>query len=351
MRVTFDGTIFGLQRVGGISTYAIELARRLAVAEDIALTLWLPKSLRLDRASELTALPTTHRREALSSKIARYLPLGAKGADIVHSVYYRTPRDRHAKTVVTVYDFIYERYRSGLPALVHSYQKRRACRVADAIITISTNTAHDLCAAYPDVDPARVFTIPLAASTQTFYPPPTAGRRAELADTVLFVGQRKGYKRFDLAVAAVGEARGLRLAIVGSPPNAEEIGMLDRWLRGRWTALGRVTDAELRNIYAGAFAVICPSDYEGFGLPILEAQACGCPTVVANRSSFPEVGGTAALYALDQAPGDYAAALGRLTENDVRAQIVAAGIANAATFSWDRTCAMTIDCYRRVMAE
>ena len=340
--VTFDGTIFGLQRVGGVSTYAWEMVRRLAAAPDIGLTLTLPRRMIASRTPAILALDVAQRRSGVSTRFSRYLPATRANGDVYHSPYYRAPLAGRARRIVTVHDFVYERYRTGLARQVHALQKRRAVERADAVLCVSTNTADDLRQAYPSVDPAKVFVTPLAVDQLTFFP--AGDRRTDLGDGIVFVGQRRGYKRFDLAVAAVA-ATGLRLVVVGDAVDDTERAHLDRTLPGRWQALGRIDDAALRRVYSGAFALIAPSDYEGFGLPLLEAQACGCPVVVANRSSFPEVGGSAAHYVAEQRAEAYAAALAALGDSATRAATVAAGIANATAFDWDRTYAATIAAY------
>ncbi|QMW23914.1 glycosyltransferase family 4 protein [Sandaracinobacteroides saxicola] len=336
MNVGFDGIIFGLQRLGGISTYAWELLRRAADDDGVALTLGLPAALSSNRAAALAALAVTQARESLPVGLSRYLPHRLR-QPVSHSTYYRSPLGG-GKSVITAYDFVYERYRSGLARTVHSTQKRRACQAADIILCISENTRQDLLAACPAISPDRARVTPLAADTTAFYLP--EGRRNDLQDHVVFVGQRAGYKRFDLAIAAVARS-GLCLAIVGPDLTPDEQAILAAALPHRHRHLGRVTDPELRDIYAGAFAFLYPSDYEGFGLPILEAQACGCPAVVANRSSFPEVGGTAALYAAEQSAEAYATQLLSLADSATRAAVISAGLANAARFNWDRTYALT----------
>lgn len=339
--VGFDGIIFGLQRVGGISTYSLELLTRLARSE-WSVTLGLPRTLINDRAGALH-LKMSH--DLLPTHAARYLPTMTAG-ELVHTSYYRLPRSATVRHVVTVYDFVYERYRKGFARMVHSAQKRAACRRADAVLCISVNTARDLIATYPEIDPAKVAVTLLGVDHANFFPPEMP--RTDLQNTVVFVGQRGGYKRFDLAVAAVA-LTDLRLAIVGASLGDAEIDLLDTSLPGRWSLLARVSDPELREIYAGCYAFLYPSDYEGFGLPILEAQACGAPAVVANLSSFPEVGGSAARYAAAQTPQAYAEQLLALGGGATRSEVTAAGLANAQLFSWDRTYALTTEAYRRVL--
>ena len=128
-----------------------------------------------------------------------------------------------------------------------------------------------------------------------------------------------------------------KLGIVGSPLGSEETAKLDSTVRRRWIYLGTVSSSRLREIYSSVYALIFPSDCEGFGLTVLEAMSCGCPVVVANRASLPEVGGTAALYAREQRSDCYSAALVQLEDISLRRQIIAAGTSRAAKFSWAET--------------
>jgi mannosyltransferase len=348
MRVAFDGIIFGLQRVGGISTYSWEILQRLANATP-ALELVLPRSVISARESDLAALPAHIRRQRLATNVARYLPFRSSAkTDIIHSSYYRIPLGGRARRVVTAYDFVYERYRHGLPRTVHSIQKGIALKQADLVICISDSTRQDLLSYYPDVDASKIATVHLAADPSVFYPQTAPG--SDLNDCILFVGQRGGYKRFDLAVEAIAPTR-YQLAVVGGGALTEnERSALDHWLPGRWVQFGGVENAELRKIYSNALAFIYPSDYEGFGLPILEAQLCGCPAIVADRSSFREVGGEAALFANKQAPNHYSELIEAIGDNAFRDSVIAAGFTNAGKFSWDRTFEATFDCYRRLVA-
>jgi glycosyltransferase involved in cell wall biosynthesis len=108
-------------------------------------------------------------------------------------------------------------------------------------------------------------------------------------------------------------------------------------LGNRWQEFGPVSTSDLRRLYSSVFAFIFPSDYEGFGLPILEAMACGCPVVAAALSSLPEVGGTAAHYADSQTGESYASALRTLNSGAVREEAVRRGIKRVAQFDWFQT--------------
>jgi mannosyltransferase len=285
-------------------------------------------------------------QEQLTNRLARYLsaPLNA-GTSVFHTSYYRLPRRPVSRFVVTAYDFTYERYGTGLSRMVHSAQKLRSLRRADVVICISESTRRDLLEFCDDIDADRVHVVPLGVDTTTYFPDPIVPDSG-LDRVVLFVGQRTDYKRFDLAINAVRACGDLKLGIVGPELNYEERAVLQRSLRGRWHAFGPVSAAELRKLYSSAYAFIFPSDYEGFGLPVLEAMACGCPTLAANSSSLPEVGGSAALYAAEQHGEAYAKILQGLGGASCRSSLVQAGFERVQSYSWSRTIEQTMSIYR-----
>jgi mannosyltransferase len=246
--------------------------------------------------------------------------------------------------VVTVYDFMYERYRSGPARLIHSRQKRRSLERADIISCISSFTRDEVLEFCPSVDPARLQVVPLGVDTDQFYPDPQR-IDSQLASAVLFVGMRRGYKQFNLAVQALRMLPQLELGVVGDKVDVVERTMLDRYLPNRWREFGAVPTQRLRQLYSSVYALILPSDCEGFGLPVLEAMACGCPVVAANRASLPEVGGSAGIYAWEQRPEAYSEALATLESNAQRSQSAEAGLARVRCFSWSKTIRLTKELY------
>jgi mannosyltransferase len=347
MRVCLDSIIFALQRAGGISTYWAEFCRYLSQEPGMEVRFRMPRPCISIAAARALPAGTRVTTDRIPAALAQYLPFRAERGWIHHSSYYRRPLSPRAIGVVTVYDFTYERFGAGRERAMHSWLKAGAVRRANGVICISEHTRRDLLAHYPDVDPSRVVVIPLGVASERFFPVPPREINRGLADAVLFVGQRAGYKRFALAVEAVSRVPGLRLAIVGSDLAADEIALLDRHLERRWAMLGRTaSDEGLRRAYSSCFALIYPSSYEGFGLPVLEAMACGCPVVTNRLSSIPEAGGEAALYSADQTPEAYAEQLSGLTDPALRASCVHAGLARSEAFPWRRTFSSTIAFYR-----
>ncbi|WP_090043498.1 glycosyltransferase family 1 protein [Limnohabitans sp. 2KL-27] len=335
--ITLDCIIFGLQRFGGISNYWAKLVEHVSVDPALAGSLVLPKHLtyRDFDTAWLQRMPVLG--EKLDARIGRYLPARTAGdGGVLHTSYYRLPRHRVGKYVVSVYDFTYERYRTGLARFVHTKQKLASIRRADAVLCISESTRQDVIEFCPGVDTSKLHVIHLGVDVETFYQESTSSPNTN-EQTVLFVGQRGGYKRFDLAVEAVRQSPRLSLGIVGPTLTDDERTLLVMRLGNRWQEFGPVSTTDLRRLYSSAFAFIFPSDYEGFGLPILEAMACGCPVVSAALSSLPEVGGTAALYADSQTGESYATALSTFISGAVREDAVRRGIERVAQFDWFQT--------------
>lgn len=341
--IVLDGNILGLQVHGGVSGYMARLyveftrLRRRAV-------LIQPRDLtyRGFGAADVAAAPSAH-RERLIARGAQYLPARTGRRDVVfHSAYYRRPARRVARHVVTVHDFTYERFRSGPALWIHHRIKAAAVHAADAVICISEATRRDTLEFFPTVDPSRLHVIPHGVDLRIFGPDP-AGAPEGLDRTVLYVGQRVTYKRFDLAMNALALLPDLRFGFVGPPPTMDEVAALNRILPDRWTWFGQVDDTMLRALYASAYAFIFPSDYEGFGLPVLEAMACGCPVLTSADRALREVGGAATLIADEQQPEAYATALRRLGTTGVRTALMARGLEIATRSTWQ-------ECARRTLA-
>jgi glycosyltransferase involved in cell wall biosynthesis len=234
-----------------------------------------------------------------------------------------------------------------------------AVRRAAGVLTGSESTRSDLIELF-GADPDRVAVTPYAADPMFTPMPRTAAQdwvRSRLgvpAPYVLAVGvlqPRKNLPRLLRAYAALGSEFPHRLVIVGKQ------GWDDTELRTAASGLGEarapvftgyVEDADLRPLYAGADVFAYPSLYEGFGLPPLEAMACGTPVITGNTSSLPEVVGDAAITVNPYDESEIAMALRRMLGDDaLRSRLACLGLAQAASFSWARTAAETVRAYER----
>jgi mannosyltransferase len=341
-RVVLDGIIFSLQRRGGVSTYFRELGSRVMNQRNEA-ELWV-------YADGAPAGPrvVSKRPRVFERFRAPAVPAGS----ILHSSYYRTSGSAQAN-VVTVYDFIYEhlahaslgRERFTHPAghFIHTWQKGRAIQRADAVICISEATRRDLLEFHPRTQESKVHVVHLAAGGG-FRPLPPAA--AAVDPYVLFVGSRKSNKNFSSVAKGVGAARSTRLTCVGGGDfDAGELALLSRELPGRFAHAGYVDAERLNELYNGAVALVYPSSFEGFGIPILEAMAAGCPVITTRGGAMQETAGDAAVLIDAPDPDVIAHAIDQLREADARQSLVSRGLKRAAEFSWDTTAAKTLAIY------
>jgi mannosyltransferase len=342
--IVLDSIIFGLQRFGGISNYWSKLVEYVSNDSELAGTLLLPKKISFSEFDHNWIYRMPALFETIDTRIGRYLSANSAKGGIFHTSYYRLPRQTADKYVVSVYDFTYERFRTGLARFIHSKQKLESIKRADVVLCISEATRQDVIEFCPQIDVHKLHVIHLGVDTSVFYQEPPEFEDINF-QTVLFVGQRGGYKRFDLAVEAIYQLPNLTLGIVGPTLAKKEREYLQSRLGRRWQEFGPISTADLRRLYSSCFAFIFSSDYEGFGLPILEAMACGCPVVASALSSLPEVGGTAAFYAENQTGEAYANALEVLNSNNLRNIAVQNGIVRAAKFDWLHTLQMTKHVY------
>jgi glycosyltransferase involved in cell wall biosynthesis len=244
--------------------------------------------------------------------------------------------------VTTVYDMIAED--RGMLSDVwadHVARKRDAILAASRIIAISHATRADLIRFYPQVED-RVRVVPLAADH--LLGPDEMGRQSERSGRgeryAVFVGQRADYKNFRVVLEAMLEPawpRGLRLHVVGAPLTELEKMWIDRHcLSDRVRYVGRLTDAQLREQYKSAECLIFPSLIEGFGIPVLEAQLCGCPAVLSDIPVFREIAGATAVFFDPRLSERLAEAVAAIGEPEIRRQLVGTGLANVRRFSWSQ---------------
>lgn len=333
----FDGIVYSLQQMGGISVMFTEIISRL------------PRSayeLVGFRESPPQTLRGANYRYERPRRFERYRASRSAGpAELFHSTYYRIPSVRGPRVVTTVYDFIYERYAPAVRRAVHNTQKRRAIRASDRVICISENTRRDLNRFIGTEFDDRVVVIPLGVSTD-FAPLDDVSVRSQ----VLFVGGRAGYKNFRAVVEALGPLQDLKLVCVGGGPfTPEETELLQRNLPGRYHGAGSLTNAQLNLEYNRSICLAYPSLYEGFGIPVLEAMRAGCPVIATNSSSIPEVAGDAA-YLLERSDVDEVrSAVEALMVSETRRDLISRGATRSASYSWDETCRRTVMVYEELL--
>ena len=347
------GLVGGLRQIDGRNEYALYTTdpallppamvggrfrpRRIAPGANIPRLLW--------------GMPRAARRDRL---------------DLLH-VTYTLPPALPCRTVVTVHDISYlilpETF-SPRDRLLLSLAVPLSMRRADRVLTVSEHARGDILKRYR-LDPAKVVAIPNGLEAR-FRPERDAARIAairqhyRLPDAYLLaVGNlqpRKNLRRLIEAFAALRRDGRItaKLVLVGKTlwRESEIFAAIQGYgLETEVIATGYVPEDDLPAIYSAAAAFVYPSLYEGFGLPPLEAMACGTPVVTSNTSSLPEVVGDAALTVEPTATGDLARAIGRVLSDDtLRQDLITRGIARARLFSWERAATHTREVYETILA-
>ena len=377
MRILFDHQVFSWQTYGGVSRYIVEQMRGL---ENLRQTVLLPENFYSENVflrkfpdfqrPSITPFPFRGKKmvQNLLGRKASLKALSRKNPDVFHPTYFdpyflKTIARSGIPFVLTVHDMIHEIYGHGsrsffsLDAHVVEH-KRLLAQKATAIIAVSENTRTDLMHFCPEVNPDKIYVIhhgnsltrmdslTLSEHTNTSQPRPPY---------LLFVGQRKAYKNFAWMVEHLADLlrseQDLKLVCVGGSrfDQAETAQLTQLGIIDKVQYLKVDSDAALARIYTQAACFIFPSQYEGFGIPVLEAFACGCPAVLNRSSSLPEVGGEAALYFDESDPGSLALAVRRiLQDTDFRKNKVQQGLERARLFTWEQSAAKHLRVYQSV---
>lgn len=324
--IVIDADVLGRRRTGD-ETYVTNLLRRLPdVAPDLRFAAVTRRPDLVPAGVEVVVLTTPLQEVRMTWTLPRLLRrLDPELAHFQHAL----PVGFRGRSVVTLHDLSFEAGPTSMgpiDRLVFRATVPRAARRADRVIAVSERTKQDAIRLY-GIPAAKVAVIPHGVD-----PAFTPGDLPPAGDYVLFVGAIHGRKD-PLAAAEAADESGLRLVVAG--PAKDE--RLARALRERGADLrGYVDTDSLVELYRGAAALVLPSRHEGFGLPVIEAMACGTPVVISDDPALREVAGGAA-----------AASVRDAIEN--RERLAAAGIARARLFSWDETARRTADVYREVL--
>jgi len=298
------------------------------------------------------------------SQLAAATAARRAGADLLHGVHYELPLQASMPQVVTVHDLTmitHPEWHEAAKVRWFRWAMRRAVARAQRVLCVSATTARDLTERL-GVDPARVDVTPLGTDLRRASDGEVAALRARFG-----LGEREPYllglgtlePRKDLptlvrAFALLARDLPHRLVLAGLAGwGAGELravvaqsGVADRVLFP-----GYVPEPDKAALFSGADAFVYPSRYEGFGLPVLEAMACGVPTITTTGGSLPEVAGDGALLVDPGDPDVLAVAVAKLLgDPDEAAALARRGLARAAAQTWDRCAALTAAAYRRAAA-
>lgn len=358
MKLILDNIIFTWQKSGGVSVfwkYLLEMVLTQFEKDLITCYEYPHATENIVRASIHIPQHLLRQKSGIAFPIRRYCNLSLsdqKGPFIFHSSYYRISTHPKAINVVTVHDFTYEKFASGLKRLIHTRQKRKALHRAQAIVCVSDNTKKDLLKYFPEIPSEKISVIHNGVDKSfrplSEYEKKEAQKRLALQQPfLLFVGSRAPYKQFAFALRVAAQID-MPLLIVGAPLTPAERKDVEQY-KVDHIVRSYVSNQELIYYYSLATVLLYPSSYEGFGIPVIEAQRCQCPVIAYKASSIPEVLGEYP-FCLEQLDIQIATAFIQKLRTDPSylRKVQQAGVDNAQRFSWEKMQQQYAALYRKL---
>lgn len=371
--VVVDGIIYQEQSHGGISRLYEEILPRICEMDStLCVTLMTDGKLKrpLPKHPHIThlALPPVSfymrprriwgpvippvRRFVQQLKVGR----GHKSS-IWHSTYYTMPGEWRGKQIVTVHDMIHERFKELYPEPLNDWfrrEKQRCLQRADMVICVSESTRHDVQRFY-GIDSARICVIYHGCSS--------VFRRLTRDDVdtrwterpyLLYVGDRGPHKNFDSVVRAYSVwplRKHVSLVVVGRPWSPREKALLvELAIRENVLLLTHVDDSTLCQLYNCAAAFVYPSFYEGFGIPLLEAMACGCPIIASRIPSTVEVAEDCPIYFELTGVNSMLSAFDLALSEGRESERVYAGLERVKNYSWEKSARQILETYYALLS-
>lgn len=366
MKILYDHQIFSTQKYGGISRYFYELIREFATMEDIETYLPLIVSNNHYISDKkyvkyLDLFPNKQFRGKQRlfnylNKSYTILKLKQQKFDIFHPTYYDPYFLKYLGNkpfVLTVYDMIHEKFSE----MFHrrdkiSQYKRLLVEKATKIITISQSTKKDLIELFGMYE-SKIEVVYLGNS---MFPKSNINLGFEIPKKyLLFVGSRGGYKNFDRFICSVAELlkqdKELFVVCVGGGKfSSSEMQFFTKLGISKQVLQYNLDDDSLAYLYKNALAFIFPSLYEGFGIPVLESFACGCPLICSNVSSLPEIAENSAFYFDPYNEESIKKAIIKVLEDSsLREGLINKGYEQLKKFSWRKTAEKTKKIYESLI--
>jgi glycosyltransferase involved in cell wall biosynthesis len=368
MRIIYDGQAFSFQEYGGISRYFFQLLKEFQYKENISAELIIGYSnnhylesleeLRINRFSPNFRFKG--RNEIIKRLNQSYFK---KQIDIISSAFIFHPTyynpyfldisDADIPFVLTVHDMTHERFPGSFNKFDFTAKhKKMVALKAGRIITISEFTKRNII----EILGIPAEKIDVIYHGNSLYPDNNSIKKTVLPENyILFVGQRNTYKNFEFFIKALSllikHDRSLYIVCAGGRKfSRKEFKLFDKLGIQNNIFQMRVTDDLLAQLYSNAKVFVFPSLYEGFGIPVLEAFNCGCPALLSNRSSLPEIGGDAAIYFDPEDEQSLIYSLRKILENnDLRNELIKKGSERANLFSWQITAKKTLETYKKLL--
>jgi len=367
VKVFFDGEVFTYQSHGGISRVFFELIRELSSYRKVEMLFyhgwhidnypfkkkWFKKYYGL-RQHSLHGYMFKKLFDRLGMELA--YNANASSKLIYHPTVYRLPKRLKGPVVIHVHDLIHELF-GGNRKTVES--RKKAIDRADLIFCVSESTRKDLCELY-QVNPQKT-AVAYNGVSDTFLNYDFISKRQQQKERkdkrpyILYVGARSWYKNFDFLLEVFISKKlftYLDLVLVGGGPlTIQQQEIIDKHSTQRpWLRKLICTDYELAELYSNATALVCTSLYEGFGIPLVEAMACGCPVIAPNISSIPEVVPDKRFLYI---PGDAEDLNKRiemlLNDSSLSSYFIEKGRSQALKFNWEATAKTIYEGYSQLI--
>jgi glycosyltransferase involved in cell wall biosynthesis len=352
MKVAFDHQIFTIQKFGGISRYFISLVNSLKNKTNAKILVGLYQNEYYQKKYNSVKFKNPSKTVTLNrylNKASNIIDSKFFAPNILHETYYYNSIPFKGKRITTVYDMIHEKFPNYfLNDSFTSKAKLNSIKRADHVLAISKSTKNDLMEIY-NIDEKKITVTYLGVEPFFNYEKTDS---IIIDDYFLFVGNRGGYKNFNKVLEAFKQSEKLKeiplICFGGGILTKGELEIILKFKLKVKHVEG--DDNVLKSLYNNAIALIYPSLYEGFGLPVLEAMACGCPVISSNTSSLPEVGGDASIYFDPTNAEELKFKIEDiLTSTAVREKYKILGLERVRKFTWQQTALDTYEAYKNLV--
>jgi mannosyltransferase len=363
MKIILDNIIFSHVKQGGVSNYWFEMSKFMINKKTDDISFYDEKNAMLNFHRKQLIIPKdklTVNDSSINSSIKTRLSkvkITTEDYFIYHSSYYRPlVGSKNYDEVTTIHDFTHNYYASLLKKIIHNKLKYNCIKRSKGIICISESTYADLKKFCPQNKNQKVAIIHNGVSDDYHLIDKAnnllASQYIQAHDLnrpyILFVGGRINYKNFNFVAQLLKEQKEFCLVIVGERLNSSEIKLFDKESINRVRVISNVENSQLNMLYNYAHALIYPSSYEGFGIPIIEAMKAGCPVLALRNSSIIEVSGNAGILENNLNLSGFIKGLKDLNSSNFRTEMINRGLEQSIKFSWEKCCNETYDFYNEI---
>lgn len=355
MKVSFEASIYSGQTRGGISRIFNEVIPRLCeypqldtsliLFQDSLQSLPYHERLKIINFSKINRILRPRSFWKNYYEIAAHIFLKHTTKSILHTTNYRTFNHWNGRIITHVYDMIFEKlpeYYQGKDSDYYRQLKKTAILKADKLICISRSTSNDLEEVFPSTK-GKTVVVPIACGDvfKQIKSDDIPWKHKTSVPFFLYVGERKGYKNFAEVIRAYSSwkfSNEFMIYVVGPDFSQEELDQLSSLdLINRVQLIKNVDDIALCYLYNQASALLHPSKYEGFGIPLIEAMSCGCPIIASSIPTTHEIADDVPVYFSPGQLESLISAFDQITSNKQQELRIMKGLSYVKRYSWDIT--------------